>query len=58
MCVDGGWPHLRGQLEYGTLPQEKSVKAFQQTVSSCLRDNLCQRGTIHDIVNVLSEGIR
>lgn len=57
--VNGGWPHLRGQLdEYGTLSQEKSFEAFRQTVSLCLRDNLFQRGTINDIVNVLSEGIR
>ncbi|OIW24412.1 kinase-like protein [Coniochaeta ligniaria NRRL 30616] len=50
------WPHLRGHLdEYDTPSHAKSFETFRHTVSLCLRDSLCQRGTIHEIVKVLSK---
>ncbi|KAF7554598.1 hypothetical protein G7Z17_g2802 [Cylindrodendrum hubeiense] len=51
------WPNAQEQLnEVGVPPDAKSFQALQNTVSLCLQDKIWQRGSIHEIVNTLSQG--
>ncbi|KAF4962740.1 hypothetical protein FSARC_9188 [Fusarium sarcochroum] len=54
----GEWTQLRQGLDaIGAPPDSQSFQVFETVVSLCLRENVPQRGDIHQIVDALSKGI-
>lgn len=54
----GSWPQLQRSLDaIDAPPDSESFKVFETTVCLCLQETPRRRGSIHQIVKTLSEGI-